>query len=250
MKTALLSVALLLALCGAASAEPTRLATEGAYPPYNYVDDSGMVGGYDVDVGNEICRRTHLDCTWVVVEWDSLIPNLLSGNFDAIIASMTITPEREKTIDFTLQYFPADPSTFMLPAGKSYDFDNLRDARIGVQNATVQADHVTAVWGANNQVKKYADADQALADLVAGNIDMVFAEKTYVGDTVAGSAGALVMAGPEIGLGNGNGIGFRKADTELRAQFDAALAAMKADGTLDALIARYFPGKPGAPFYR
>lgn len=248
MKAILLAAAALLSLTLSAEAQ-TRLGTEGAYPPFNYVDDAGNVGGFDIEVGNEICERAGLECTWVVNEWDTIIPNLIAGNYDAIIASLSITDERKQTIDFTEQYFPADPSTFMIAAGKTYDFDALSGVKIGVQGGTIQATHADATYATGNQVLKYETADQALADLNAGNLDMVFAEKTYIGETVVGSSGALAAAGPEVPLGDGYGIGVRKADTELRDKMSAALASMKTDGTLDALITLYFPDKVGGPFY-
>lgn len=249
MNRFILAAAMVLALTPTVSAQTTRLATEGAYPPFNYVDDAGKVGGFDVDVGNEICERAGLDCEWVVNEWDSLIPNLIAGNYDAIIASMSITEERMKSIDFTQQYFPPDPSTFLVMAGKSFDFDKLSGVRIGVQSGTLQANHVDTAYAAGNQILKYDSADQALADLSAGNLDMIFAEGSYVGDTVAGSGGTLAEAGPSLALGEGNGVGLRKADTELEAKMNDALTAMKADGTLDALITLYFPDREGGPFY-
>jgi polar amino acid transport system substrate-binding protein len=249
MNRLILATVALLAITLPAGAQQTRLATEGAYPPFNYVDEAGNVGGLDVDVGNELCKRAALDCIWVVNEWDTLIPNLLAGNYDAIVASMTITEERKKSIDFTEQYFPPEPSTFMIPAGKTFEFDELSGVRIGAQGATLQAAHVEATYATGNEILKYDTADQALADLNAGNLDMIFAEKSYIGDTVSGSSGALAAAGPEVPLGEGNGIGLRKADTELKAKLETALASMKADGTLDALITLYLPDKVGGPFY-
>lgn len=248
MKQLILAAAALIALSAGAQAQ-TRFATEAAYPPFNYVDDNGNVGGYDVDVGNEICKRAGLDCVWVINEWDTLIPNLLAGNYDAIIAGMTVTDERKQSIDFSEEYYPPDASTFLMASGKEFNFDNLSGARIGVQGATIQANHIDATYKANNTVLTFSTNDQALADLNAGNLDMLFAEQSYLDETAAGSNGALVIAGPKAVLGDGLGIGIRKADTELSAKINEALASMKADGTLDALIGAYFPDREGGPFY-
>jgi polar amino acid transport system substrate-binding protein len=248
MKHLILATIALLGLTAAASAQ-TRLGTEAAYPPFNYVDDAGNVGGFDIDVGNEICKRAALDCVWVVNEWDTILPNLQAGNYDAIIASLSITDERKQTIDFTQEYFPPDPSTFVTLAGSSASLENASGLKIGVQGATIQANWLDANLKANNTILTYETPDQALADLQAGNIDAILAEKSYLTKTVAGSARALVLAGPEIAIGDGIAIGMRKADTDLRAKFDEALTAMKADGTLDALITLYFPERVGGPFY-
>ena len=109
-KLILVAAAALIALTGAASAQTVRLGTEGAYAPWNFLDDAGKVAGYEIDLGNELCSRAGLTCEWVVNEWDSIIPNLQAGNYDAIMAGMSITDERKETIDFSDNYFPPDPS--------------------------------------------------------------------------------------------------------------------------------------------
>jgi polar amino acid transport system substrate-binding protein len=245
-----IAAAILLALTADPGfAAATRLGTEGAYPPYNYVDDNGNVGGYDIDVGNEVCRRAGLECTWVVNEWDSLIPNLIAGNYDAILADMFIIPERTEKIDFTQIYFPPDPSTFLVLASNSFDFANLKGLRIGAQAATVQSAYLEEHVKADNTILSFATLDQELADLRAGNIDLVLVEGSVAGETVAASNGELKVDGPALPLGDGVGIGVRKADTALKDKFNAALDSMKADGWLDALIAKHFPENKGGPFF-
>jgi len=250
MNRVFLAAVALAALSFSAHAAGIKIGTEGAYPPYNYVDDNGKVGGYDIDVGNEVCKRAALDCTWVVNEWDTIIPNLLSGNYDGIMADMSITDERKQTISFTDPYFPPDPSTWVSLAGTSFDYAALKGLKIGAQVATIQIDYLNANFKADNTILSYDTQDQELADLNAGNIDLVFLDGSVVGETVAGSNGALKADGPGVLIGNGVGIGMRKADTDLAGKFNAALASMKADGTLDGLIAKYFPEKTGGPFYK
>jgi len=248
MKKLILAAATLLAFTGVAEAQ-VRLGSEGAYPPYNYIDESGNLGGFDIDVGNEICERAGLECEWVVNDWDTIIPNLLAGNYDAIIAGMSITEERQQTIDFSQDYFPSDPSTYVALSGHSIDFDTLSGLRIGAQGATIQAAYLEQNLAADNTILTYTTPDQAIADLQAGNIDLILADKSYLAETVAGSGGALTLAGPDVEIGGGVGIGMRKTDAELRGHFDTALTAMKEDGTLDELIALYFPEREGGPFY-
>lgn len=248
MKHLILAAAALLALTAGANAQ-TRLGSEGAYPPYNYVNEAGELGGFDIDVGNEICKRAGLECVWVVNEWDTIIPNLIAGNYDAIIAGMSITDERKKTIDFTQEYFPSDPSTFVTVAGKTLDLDNPSGLKLGAQGATIQAFWLEANAKANNTILSYETPDQALADLNAGNLDAILADKSYLAETVAGSSGALTLAGPDIVIGGGVGIGLRQTDDDLETKFNDALTAMKADGTLDALITLYFPEREGGPYY-
>ena len=251
MNRLILAAAALAALTlGAHAADAVKLGTEGAYPPYNFVDDSGKVGGYDIEVGNEVCKRAQVDCTWVVNEWDTIIPNLLAGNYDGILADMSITDERKQTINFTDPYFPPDPSTYLSPAGKTFDYKALKGLKIGAQVATIQIDYLNKNLKADNTILSYDTQDQELADLNAGNIDLVFLDGSVVSETVAGSNGALKADGPDILIGDGVGIGMRKADTALTGKFNTALQSMKDDGTLDTLIAKFFPEKKGGPFYK
>lgn len=250
MNKVILAALAVVALTFGANGQTVKLGTEGAYPPFNYVDDAGKAGGLDVDLGNELCARAGLTCEWVVNEWDTIMPNLIAGNYDAIIADLTITDERKKTIDFTEPYFPPDPSTFISVSGTVYDYDALTGLKIGGQSGTVQATWLDANLKASNTILSYSAADQGLADLTAGNIDLYLAESSYVDETVAGSNGAFKADGPAIPIGDGAAIGLRKADTELRDKLNTALAAVKADGWLDALITKYFPDMGPGPFFK
>ena len=246
MKKIILAVAIAAALTGTASAQTVRLGTEGAYAPWNLIDDSGNVAGFEIDLGNELCARAELTCEFIINEWDTIIPNLVGGNYDAIIAGMSITDERKQTIDFTQDYYPPDPSLFAMAGDADIDFSNLSGIKIGVQGATIQAAYVEENFGANNTVLSYETADQSIADLSAGNVDVVLADGGYLSPIVDGSNGALKLDGPSIMIGGGVGLGLRKEDDELEAKLNAAIDAVKADGTLDGLIAKWFEV---GPFY-
>jgi polar amino acid transport system substrate-binding protein len=226
-----------------------KVGTEGGYPPYNFMDDNGKLAGYDVDVSNEICKRAGLDCQFVTNDWDTIIPNLLAGNYDAIVDDMSITDERKKTIDFTDPYFPPDPSRFLSKADKKFDYNALKGLKIGAQNSTIQAGYLDDKLKADNTILKYDTQDQEMADLNAGNLDLVFIDGSVALETAAGSNGALKSEGPDILIGDGAGIGMRKTDTELKGKLNAALKSMKADGTLDGLIKKYFPNRP-TPYWK
>jgi polar amino acid transport system substrate-binding protein len=226
-----------------ANAQAVRIATEGAYAPWNLIDDSGKPAGYEIDLGNELCKRAQIECTFQINDWDSIIPNLIAGNYDAIMAGMSITDERKQTIDFSEAYFPADPSYYYVRTGTAIDFDALSGKRIGVQGGTLQAGYAQETFGANNTIKAYETADQALADLNAGNLDVILSDGAYASEVIAGSSGALEKVGPDVILGEGMGVGLRKADDELEAKFNAAIESMKADGSLDDLVIKWFPDK-------
>ncbi len=248
MKKLILAAATALVLGTAAQAQETvRIATEGAYAPWNYVNEAGELAGYEIDLGNAICEKAGLTCEFVSNDWDSIIPNLLAGNYDLIMAGMSITEERMETIDFTQDYFPPDPSKFVAMAGSGIDPTNLEGKRVGVQGGTIQAAYAEENLGSNNTVVSFTTADQAMADLAGGNLDTIIADGAYLEPVVAASGGAIEFVGEDVMIGNGVGAGIRKDETELKTKIDDALTALKADGTVDKLIAQYFEGR--GPFY-
>jgi polar amino acid transport system substrate-binding protein len=248
MKKMMLAAAAVLALGTPAMAQETvRIATEGAYAPWNFLNDAGEPAGYEIALGNAICETAGLTCEWIINDWDSIIPNLLAGNYDLIMAGMSITDERLETIDFSDNYFPPDPSRFVAAAGSALDFAALSGARVGVQGGTIQAAYAEENLGGANTVVTFATADQAMADLAAGNLDTILADGAYLDPVVTASNGAIEFVGEEVMIGNGVGAGIRKEDAELKAKVNEALASLKADGTVDKLIAEWFDGM--GPFF-
>ena len=248
MKKMMLAAAAVLALGTPALAQETvRIATEGAYAPWNFLNDAGEPAGYEIALGNAICETAGLTCEWIINDWDSIIPNLLAGNYDLIMAGMSITDERLETIDFSDNYFPPDPSKYVAAAGANLDFANLSGARVGVQGGTIQAAYAEENLGGANTIVTFATADQAMADLAAGNLDTILADGAYLEPVVAASNGAIEFVGEDVMIGGGVGAGIRKEDTKLKAKVNEALASLKADGTVDRLIAEWFEGK--GPFF-
>ncbi len=244
MKKLILAATAVLALSGATQAQETvRIATEGAYAPWNFVNEAGELAGYEIDLGNAVCEKAGLTCEIISNDWDSIIPNLLAGNYDVIMAGMSITEERLETIDFTQNYFPPDPSKFVAAAGAGIDPAALEGKRVGVQGGTIQAAYAEENLGNNNTIVSFSTADQAMADLAAGNLDTILADGAYLEPVVAASSGSLEFVGEDVMIGGGVGAGVRKDDAELKTKFDDALTALKADGTVDKLIAQYFEGR-------
>ena len=239
MKKLILTTALLAATSGLALAEShaqvVRLGTEGAYPPYNFINDAGEVAGFEREFGDEACKRAGLTCEWVTNEWDSIIPNLQSGNYDVIIAGMSITEEREEVIDFSDGYIPPATSAFLAAAA---DVDP-KSGPVAAQTSTIQAGYI-AEQGMT--LVEFATPEETVAAVKNGEAVAVFADKDYLAPIAAESGGELVLLAEEVALGGGVGLGFRDSDDELREKFNAAIKSMKCDGTLDAMIqkAEYF----------
>jgi polar amino acid transport system substrate-binding protein len=233
MKSIFLGTAVLALSASFALAETVRLGTEGAYPPYNFINDAGEVDGFERELGDELCKRAELTCEWVTNDWDSIIPNLVSGNYDAIIAGMSITDEREEVVDFTQGYTPPSPSAY---AALSADVD-LTGGIIAAQTATIQSNHVV---DSGATLVEFPTPDETVAAVKAGEADAVIADKDYLEPVV--EASDLIFVGEDVALGGGIGMAFRESDSELRGKFDAAITSMKEDGTLNTLIAKWEVG--------
>lgn len=233
MKKLLLATALIALSGGMAAAQTVRLGTEGAYPPFNFIDDAGQVAGFEREMGDEMCKRAGLTCEWVTNEWDSIIPNLQSGNYDVIIAGMSITDEREEVIDFSENYFPPAASAYV---GASADAD-IKGGVVSAQVGTIQAGYI-AESGAT--LLEYPTPDETIAAVRNGEAVAVFADKDFLRPYVDQSNGELQFVGEDIALGGGVGLGFRDSDDELREKFNAAIKSMKEDGTLNAAIEKHF----------
>ncbi len=208
-----------------------RMGTEGAYPPWNFINDAGEVDGFERELGDELCARAELTCEWVTNEWDSIIPNLVSGNYDTIIAGMSITAERDEVIDFTQGYTLPDPSAY---AATSADLD-VEGATIATQTNTIHASFVAEQgW----DLLEFATPEETIAAVKNGEADAVLADKSYLADVVGQDSDLVFLEREEL-LGGGVGMGVRESDTELKGKFDAAITSMKEDGSLNALITKW-----------
>ena len=233
MKKLIIATALVALTAGASMAQTVRMGTEGAYPPFNFINDAGEVDGFERELGDLMCEMAGLTCEWVTTDWDSIIPNLQSGNYDTIIAGMSITEERGKVIDFTQNYIPPAESAYV---ALSADAD-IKGGVIAAQVGTIQAGYV-AESGAT--LLEFATPDETVAAVRNGEADAVFADKDYLAPIAAESGGQLVMLDADVQLGGGVGLGLRKSDTELKTKFDAAITELKANGKLNEMITKWF----------
>ena len=234
MKKLMLAAAALALSAGLAQADTLRMGTEGAYPPYNFVNDKGELDGFEIELGNELCKRIQAECTWVKNDWDSIIPNLVASNYDTIMAGMNITDERKKSIGFSIAYTPPPPSAYLATSADADITGN-----VAAQVNTIQASHV-ADSGAT--LVEFATGEETIAAVRNGEADAVFADKDFLAPFEKDSNGELVwVTGQDnVSLGEGIGIGMRQSDTELKARFDKAIDEMKADGSLDGMITKWF----------
>ena len=234
---------------GSATAEmrKVRIGTEGAYPPFNSIDADGKLVGFDIDIANALCEAAKFDCEFVVQDWDGIIPALQANKYDAIIASMSITPKRKEVVDFTNKYYNT-PAKFIGAEGGDFDFTEgtgLDGAKIGVQGSTIHEDFARAKWP-EAEVVTYGTQDEANADLVSGRLDLVMADSVALDEgflkTDAGSGFAFL--GPDYNdpayHGEGAGIAIRKGEQDLVDAFNAAIEQIRADGTYKEIQDKYF----------
>jgi len=245
--TRLTGIALVASLLAApAAAETVRIATEGAYPPFNSVNDEGEPVGFDVDIANALCAAAELECTIMTQEWDGIIPGLLAERYDVIVASMTITEERREIVNFTNSYYRA-PARFVAAKGSDLVFTNegMAGKVIGLQSGTVFEQWAIDTFP-DAEVRAYPSTEEHNADLVAGRVDVVLADSLgLLGGFLDSEEGAdFEFVGEPLMdaalVGDGSGIAVRKGEDELLEKLNTAIEEIRANGTYAEINANYF----------
>ncbi len=225
----------------AQAADTIKIATEGAWAPFNYIDDNGKPQGFDVDIAWALCEKMDVECKVVTQDWDGLIPGLKVRKYDAIIASMSITEERLRQVDFTNKYYSGG-LRFLAPKGKSFDLDNLDGKVIGAQRATLAAQYLEDNYTGKATLKFYDTQDSVYLDLLSGRLDIVLSDElpTYDWLKTSGNGGDFEFKGESFKKEDEIGIAVRKGD-KLKEKFNTALEEILADGTYEKINAKYFP---------
>lgn len=248
MKKLLFTLLTLLASASyAALPQVVRFATEATYPPFEYMDASGQIKGFDIDLAKALCAKMEVQCTFSNQPWDSLIPSLKLGKFDALIGAMAITDARKQQVDFTNPYLDTT-AIFIAPKTAHFDIspEGLANKTIGVQGGTTFEQYLNAEYGNHITIKSYAGIQDALLDLSSGRVDAVLGdtpsllEWLHKHDATKGftQVGELVVS-PQF-FGRGYGIAVQKGNAELAAAFNRALQQITQDGTYERISALYF----------
>ena len=247
-------------------ADQIKIGTEGAYPPWNSKDSAGNLIGFEVELANELCKIMKHDCTIVEQDWDGMIPALVSRKFDAIMAGMSITGERMKTINFSQGYADEVASLAVMKGSKNEGLKtmsviNLSDVSadeqatldvltkafkgktIGVQTATIHQNFLESGLMGNVKIRTYKTQDEVNLDLSAGRIDAALAAAVAFTDYAEKSGKGVVLTGPTFAggdFGNGVGVGIRKGDSKLLNDFNAAIDKARDDGIISKLAIKHF----------
>jgi len=240
------AAALALTLGAAQAQEKIRIGTEGAYPPFNFITADGKLEGFDIDIARALCEEMKAECEFVTQDWDGMIPALQAGKFDAIIASMSITEERKKQVDFTNKYYNTPPAVV---APKDSDIqgvtkDDLAGKTIGAQGSTTHFNYAEATY-TDSEVRSYPTAEEYQLDMANGRLDAIVDDIIVLTDWLKTEDGACckivgtIKPVPEI-HGEGAGIAIRKGEDELREKFNAAIKAIRANGKYKEINDKYF----------
>ena len=224
-----------------------RIGVEGAYPPFSSITESGQLVGFDIDIALELCKTMGAECSLVPQDWDGIIPALLARKYDAIVASMSITEERQKKVAFSDKYY-STPAKFVRKKGSGIEITKagLAGKSVGVQRATTHDNFITGEFGESVTIKRYGTQDEAYLDAVAGRLDLLLADSVAIDDgflsTEQGADFEFVGPGytdPKY-FGEGAAIAVRKKDTDLAEKFNAAIKTIRANGKYKAINDKYF----------
>ncbi len=253
-------------LFSTAQADSIRIGTEGAYPPWNAKDESGKLIGFEVELAKWLCIYMKADCTMVEQDWDGMIPGLIMRKYDAIMAGMSITDERMKTINFSQGYADEVASLAVMKGSSLEGMDTpqsinlstggakakkalktltaaLAGKTIGVQTATIHQNFLESGDVGSVKVRTHKAQDEVNLDLAAGRIDAALAAAVAFTDYAEKSGKAVVLVGPTFSggaFGNGVGVGIRKDDTELLKKFNKAIKQARKSGKLSELAIKWF----------
>lgn len=245
LRSLLIATALAATLSPAAAKDwsTIKIGTEGAYPPFNYVDTDGTLKGFDLEIAQALCDELKAKCEFIAQDWDGIIPALLAGKFDAIVASMSVTEERKKTVDFTDRYYRT-PLAVIGPkdAAEDVSAEGLKDKTIGAQVSTTQSEYAEKVYEpAGATLKLYPTQDEANLDLANSRLDAIIGDKFVLAEWLKkDGADCCKFLGDAPDTTTDAGIAVRKEDADLKEKLNAAITAIRANGTYDTIRAKYF----------
>ena len=251
-------IAVLLALAGvlltpisqAKEWKEVVIATDATYPPFESLAPDGTLVGFDVDLANAVCAEMKVKCKIVNVGWDGLIPGLVAKKHDALWASMNITDERKKAVDFSNPYYRMQ-NRFVAKKGANIVIskEGLKGKTIAVQTATVHDNFVTKQFGDVATIKRYLGAGEPYLELLNGRADLHFGFIVQINEGFLSKDGndkSFALIGPtytgkdDKTLGQGVAVAVRKQDKELRELLNSGLAAVKKNGTFKKINDKYF----------
>ena len=223
------------------SGEVLRIGTEGAYAPFNYTNADGTLGGFDIEIANALCAEMNVTCEIVAQDWDGIISGLKAGKYDAIVAAMSVTPERAEQVSFSEPYFS---NKLVFLAKKDSEFDpsdsnNINSHTIAAQRSTISSQWLEKAYPTAN-MKLYDTLSNAFLDLGSGRVEAMISDKLPAIEWLSSASGSsYVLKGDDIDINDNFAIAVRPGDP-LLAKINQALANIKANGTYEQINQKYF----------
>uniref|UniRef100_A5WH73 Amino acid ABC transporter substrate-binding protein, PAAT family n=1 Tax=Psychrobacter sp. (strain PRwf-1) TaxID=349106 RepID=A5WH73_PSYWF len=217
-----------------------RIATEGAYAPFNYTDAEGNLQGFDVDIANALCEQMKVSCEIQAQDWEGIIPGLKAKKYDAIVAAMSVTPERSQQVDFTDPYF-TNALVFITSKDSTFDpshSDNITSSKIAAQRSTISSQWLESTYPKAN-MQLYDTLNNAFLDLESNRVDAMISDKLPAIEWLSKNNSQFEVKGADIEIDDNFAIAVRKQDA-LKEQLNEALAAIKANGTYDQIKDKHF----------
>ncbi|MDA9697468.1 transporter substrate-binding domain-containing protein [Candidatus Pelagibacter sp.] len=273
-KKTILTVLASLLIIGNVSAEKIKIGTEGAYPPWNSKDASGNLIGFEVELAQELCTIMKYECTIVEQDWDGMIPALVMRKFDAIMAGMSITAERKKTITFSQGYADEVASLAVMKGSSLEGMDTpeginlslggsdvkkalktltgaLAGKTVCTQTGTIHQNFLESGDVGSVNVRTYKTQDEVNLDLTSGRCDVALAAAVAFTDYADKSGKPVVLVGPTFSggaFGNGVGVGIRQAsdsaigkrDAKILKDFNKAINKARKQGIISKLAIKHF----------
>jgi polar amino acid transport system substrate-binding protein len=226
-----------------------KIGSDTTYPPFETADENKRIVGFDPDMMDEICRRANCKATFTTTAWEGIFVALAQGQFDAVVSGVTITDERRKTVEFSEPYLRYGQVVLVRADESAIDgVDGLRGRTVGVQTGTTNDDKATALQreGKIGAVRRYENFALAVKALINKDVDAVIIDSFAAEGFIQVNKGQLKTVGAPF-TSEALGIALKPGETTLKRAFDAALAQMKTDGTLDALYKKWFVQQPPRP---
>lgn len=236
------AVALMMLLgCGSAFADTVRMGTNAQFPPFEFIGDDGKPTGFDVEIAQIIAADLGKELEIEDIYFDGLLTALETGSVDFIIAAMTITPEREAMVSFSEPYFDAAQAVVVLEGYEGIKtVEDIADKKVAVQDGTTGFFMASDALGVDaSNIAAFKASTDTVMELQAGGADCIIIDNAVAQNFLASFEGLTIVEGLEMETEN-YGIAMKKDNEELLASINATLEKIKADGTYDALIAKYF----------
>ena len=221
---------------GETKKEVLTMGTNAAFPPYEMVDENNKVIGIDAEIAEAVAEKLGMELEIKDMAFDSLITAVSTGSVDVVLAGMTVTPEREESVNFSDSYATGIQVVIVPEDSKIATIDDLDGKKIGVQSGTTGDIYCAGDYG-EDAVARYDNGALAVAALKNGQVDCVVIDNEPAKAFVQANEGLKILDTEYITENYAAAIA--KENTELLEKFNKALAELKEEGKLDEIIGKY-----------